>query len=175
MLKEDSRIIFLDIDGVLQPYSSQIRFEHDLPKTIEMLCQKYNDEIYKTIDKYDVAAAYYDWDLGAVKLLKECLDETKSIIVVSSSWRNFLNLKQLKAIFRFYDLDEYVKDSLPHGVDKKVLIKAYLKKNKSKILGYAVVDDDMFMTEFKPHMVETTNKLNEEDKIAIKKAINEPV
>ena len=77
------KIIFLDIDGVLQPYNNNERFNHDLKETVKKVAEKYNDEIYFTMDPYDVAAVYYDWDEKAVRLLRDCLDKTGAKIVIS--------------------------------------------------------------------------------------------
>ena len=171
MLKEKSKVIFLDIDGVLQPYSNDSRFRHDLFGTLEMLAKNYKDKVYLSMDRYDVGAAYYDWDIEATRLLKKCFDDTGAIAVISSAWKDFLSLKQLKAIFRFYHLDGYIKDSLPDGVDKEKLIKSYLKRNKENILGYVVVDDMRMDFAKGSHMVLTFNKLTEEDVEEIKKAL----
>lgn len=46
-------IIFLDIDGVLQPYSSWLRDDHDIDATIKYLCSKYDPEVVTRGDKYD--------------------------------------------------------------------------------------------------------------------------
>ena len=55
------KVIFLDIDGVLQPYSFRDRFNHDLDKLQKELAVKYNDEAYLQMDKYDIGAVFYDW------------------------------------------------------------------------------------------------------------------
>lgn len=44
--KEKRNIIFLDIDGVLQPHSSKKRFEYAPEPLIEYLCEKTNNDIY---------------------------------------------------------------------------------------------------------------------------------
>lgn len=73
MISEKRNIIFLDIDGVLQPYNQRERFDHDLDKLVDYLCDKYNDPIYGEMDKYDVGAAYYDWDDVAVGILTKLI------------------------------------------------------------------------------------------------------
>ena len=65
------KMIFLDIDGVLQPYDNTERFKHDLKETVEEVSKKFDDKIYFTMDPYDVAAVYYDWDDKAVRLLDD--------------------------------------------------------------------------------------------------------
>ena len=49
-------VIFLDIDGVLQPPSSQRRFKHDLEELRRSLADRFADEIYLGMDKYDLGA-----------------------------------------------------------------------------------------------------------------------
>ena len=39
------KIIFLDIDGVLQPYDNSERFNHDLKDTVKKIAEKYNEDI----------------------------------------------------------------------------------------------------------------------------------
>lgn len=122
-------IIFLDIDGVLQPYDQRKRFDHDLDKLVDYLCDKYNDPIYGEMDKYDVGAAYYDWDDVAVGILTKLIRVTASYVVIHSDWRMANNLVKLKALFRLYNLEDYVIAVCPQG-DKKEAIYEYIEKNQ---------------------------------------------
>ena len=81
------KVIFLDIDGVLQPYNSGERFEHDSEKIVQELTDKKGID-YSQYYKIDVAAAYYDWDYSAVNTLRYILEQTDAKIVVSSDWRD---------------------------------------------------------------------------------------
>ena len=165
------KIIFLDIDGVLQPYDNDERFEHNLEETVKEVAEKYHDEIYAAMDPYDVAAVYYDWDDNAVGLLKACLDETNAKIVISSGWREFNNEENLKALFKIHKLDSYITDVLPGG-RKETVITDYLKDNSGLIEGYAVLDDCNMLSSFGPHMVRTYDKLTKEDGIKLMAALN---
>ena len=53
------KIIFLDIDGVLQPGSARDRFNHDL----ELFKQEKIAEntAFAEVDRYDLGAVFYDW------------------------------------------------------------------------------------------------------------------
>ena len=55
------KVIFLDIDGVLQLYDSHNRFEHDRKALVSELSQKFHRD-YSMYDEYDVAACDLDWD-----------------------------------------------------------------------------------------------------------------
>ena len=165
------KIIFLDIDGVLQPYDNNERFKHNLEETVKEVAVKYNDTIYFTMDPYDVAAVYYDWDGKAVGLLKTCLDETGAKIVISSGWRDFNNEENLKALFRIHQLDSYIVDVLPGG-RKETVITNYLKDNSESIEGYVVLDDCKMSVSFGPHMIRTYDKLTEADGIKLMAALS---
>lgn len=165
------KIIFLDIDGVLQPYDNEERFQHDLDETVELVAKKYNDDIYFDMDPYDVAAVYYDWDHKAVKLLKDCLDETNAKIVISSGWREYNNEDKLKALFKIHGMDGYIVDTLPKGL-KETVIKDYLDSNSESVESYVVLDDADMSIAFVPQMVRTYNKLTEEDTKEIMDALS---
>ena len=153
------RIVFLDIDGVLQPYSNQYRFDHNMKETINYLCEKYNDEIYRQMDIYDVCAAFYDWDDVAIGILTKILRVTKSFIVVHSGWKEYNDLKKMKALFRLYNLDDYVIDVCDKG-DKIKVVNKYLEEHNDEIEEYIVTDDEDMTTSFGYHFIRTSNFLN---------------
>jgi hypothetical protein len=114
------KVVFLDIDGVLQPMSSQKRFKYvgsnfDLgymPELYKQLYEKYGVD-YAQYNRYDVAAVYYDWDKNAVVELKRILDVTGAKAVITSSWRETKTLSCLVDLFKLYDLGEYIVDITP--------------------------------------------------------------
>jgi len=104
-MAEHERVIFLDIDGVIQGYSSQKRFDFikEIPALQKELTEKHGVD-YLSYDKYDVGAVYYDWDPHAVCLIKKILDETMAMIVISSDWRlTEGGLQRMKDLFRLHD------------------------------------------------------------------------
>lgn len=143
-VKDTKNIIFLDIDGVLQPLESRKRFAHDLEKTAAYLAEKYKDDAYLTLDPYDVGAVYYDWDYAAIGALRKLVEETRSSIVVHSSWISSKNVAQLKALFRLYDLDSFIIDRVNPKLRKEEAIKEYLNHHQD-IGQYIVIDDDYFV------------------------------
>jgi len=68
------KVIFLDIDGVLQPYRSQTRFKMDMMGLRDELTKKYKVDYTKYCD-CDVAAAYSDWDINAVNRIRTIVEK----------------------------------------------------------------------------------------------------
>lgn len=144
-----ARIIFLDIDGVLQPPSSQKRFDHDLEALRENLAERYGAE-YRDVDAYDLGAVVHDWHPGAVARLRALCEEQGARIVVSSDWRERRSVAQLRALFRLHDLHHLVVDRTmdhqgpPHYRAGEV--KQYLDTHP-EIERFVIVDDG-YRTEF---------------------------
>lgn len=107
---EKIKVIFLDIDGVLQPYDSKGRFEYRDKYGLESLQKKLTDELgrdYFQYDEYDVAACYCDWNKDAVNRIKRILDETGAKIVISSDWRNKKLPNKMKDFLKIWNMEEY--------------------------------------------------------------------
>ena len=142
--------IFLDIDGVLQPPSSQTRFKHDLEELRRSLAERFDDQIYLDMDKYDLGAVYYDWDSEAVERLHSLCHDFGASIVISSDWRRSKSIRGLQALFRVHGLHRYVTDKTnesggpPHY--RAGEIKEYLEAHPA--IDRFVIIDDGFAWEF---------------------------
>ncbi len=135
------KIIFLDIDGVLQPLSAQDRFNHDMDGLKERLARE-SDEGYGDLNKYDIAAVYYDWHEKAVENLRSLCEKSGAEIVISSEWRTSKTLDQLKLLFRIHTLDQFVTDvtdKLSHYA-RDIQIEEYLIQHPEIDL-FVVIDD----------------------------------
>lgn len=170
MIKD--KYLFLDIDGVLQPYNANNRFEHNMKETIKYLVEKYNTDIYETMDIYDVCAAYYDWDDVAIGILKKIIKESNCKIIVHSGWIEFNNLDQLKALFKLYDLDEYIIDSTQPKIDKRKAIKKYLEQHPEIGEDYVVIDDLDMTLDFGHHFINTNDVITTKDYIQVMISLN---
>lgn len=127
------KIIFLDIDGVLNSaeYDRQ-RSEND-----------------------------GNIDITRLPLLKELIDETKAVIVLSSSWRKlwergvcqFEEGKEINRIFNLYGLKIY--DKTPVLGSRKAEITQWIK-NHPETKEYVILDDMLFgWEELAPFLVRT--------------------
>ena len=161
-------VVFLDIDGVIQPYNSKERFLHINSQTIEYFNEKYKTD-YSIYNIYDVCAAYYDWDKNALILLKEILEQTKSKIIISSAWRDENRPNKMKDLLKLHNLDKY-------WYSDNIIIKEYVPQPKKRVLeienslntysidNFVVLDDMPGMNDYFPNnMIETNNYLTLED------------
>ena len=139
------KVVFLDIDGVLQPYDADNWFALLDKKMINNLSKKFNVD-YSKYGINSVSSVYYDWDEQAVLRLKYILDETGSKIIMSSDLRSNDNVYKLRDLLKMHYLGDYwYSDNAilkvgNNPVERRALeIKDYL--NKYSIDNYVVLDD----------------------------------
>lgn len=168
------KVIFLDIDGVLQPYNSGERFEHDSEKIVQELTDKKGID-YSQYYKIDVAAAYYDWDYSAVNTLRYILEQTDAKIVVSSDWRDIKRPYKVRDLLAIYNLDKYwiadtekiEEDDIENSEEYQKYtyrtreIKKYLRKHP-EVENYVAIDDKYLNKGLEGHFVLTDNLITYE-------------
>ena len=128
------KVIFLDIDGVLNSFQT---FR----------------EIYYEYKKTGIRRVAIDEE--KVKLLKEIVDKTNAKLVLSSSWRIWVkkvnnkivtdnkNFQKMLEILAKYDL--YIYDMTPKNKDRirELEIKEWLNNTSDDIENFIVIDDDI--------------------------------
>jgi len=187
------KVVFLDIDGVLQPYNSRQRFEIDKVELQKDLTKQLGVD-YMVYDEYDVAAAVVDWDEDAVERIRNILVKTGAKIVISSDWRCKRLPNKVKDFLKIWDLDQYwyadnayfdeelMKDTIEYLKNKfvgrdffnyrAVEIMDYVFKHK-EITNYVSIDD-MNMSEYLgDHFVKTNNLINDEEMEKAIKILND--
>jgi hypothetical protein len=144
------KVIFLDIDGVLNTKWWYTQMNRNTPK-----------------DKYG-----YAFDPNAVSNLKKILDQTGADIVISSSWKSF-GYSELEEMWEERGLPGKLIGITPNSVSDEMLlnadldnmelfsirgmeIKEWLSKNGKRISHYAIIDDmDNMLPEQQSHFVKT--------------------
>ena len=147
-----SKILFLDIDGVL---NTERQHDHCVEA----------GEAY--VDNFG-----YAYDPVAVANLKRIVDETEVDIVISSSWK-FWGLSTMQKLWASRELPGKVVDVTPNHVSDELLlsvdlsimdmpagkgseIKEWLDTKGNQVINYAILDDvpDM-LPEQQSHFVQT--------------------
>ena len=128
------KILFLDIDGVLNTKWWYTQMDRNTPK-----------------DKYG-----YAFDPRAVANLKRIVEETGADIVMSSSWK-CMGLSQVQEMWSVRNLPGNVIDITPDYLSESLLksdlnndevlykrgceIKGWLSLHKNEVIHYAILDD----------------------------------
>jgi len=132
-----NKIIFLDIDGVL------------------------NTEHYQGLLQYqgkpwqDEYGAFFD--PKAVKQLKRIIDATDADIVIESSWK-YLGLDAMKELWKVRNLPGTIIDITPSllGKNKGVEIASWLSKYAKQDIRYVIIDDEYVILDSQlPHFILT--------------------
>jgi hypothetical protein len=157
------KVIFLDIDGVLNTKWWYTQIDRNTPK-----------------DKYG-----YTFDPRSVANLKKIIDETGADIVISSSWKSF-GLPELEDMWQERRLPGKLIGITPNSVSDEMLlnadldhmelfhirgmeIKEWLDKHGKNVSHYVIIDDmDNFFPEQKSHFVLTDPEVGITDEDADK-------
>ena len=149
-MKDMIKVLFLDIDGVLNTGWWYSQMDRNTPK-----------------DKYG-----YAFDPKSVANLKKILDKTGADIVISSSWKSF-GLLELEDMWKDRGLPGKIIGITPNTVSDEMLLNAdldhmelfsirgmeineWLTKNGKHVSHYVIIDDmDNFLPEQKSHFVQT--------------------
>ena len=120
-------VVFLDIDGVLQPYDSENIF-YEIDSKVKMLVKKLSEKYgidFSQYNVYDILAVYYDWHNDAVSRLMHILDETGAKIIISSDWRSNKKIYKMRDLLKIRNLDTY------WLADNPIIKKASLVENRA--------------------------------------------
>ena len=156
------KIIFLDIDGVLNTRYWFAHMDSDVPR-----------------DKYG-----YAFDPNAVANLKRIIEATGADIVISSSWKSF-GLTELENMWQDRCLPGKIIGITPNSVSDELLlnadldnmdlfhirgeeIKEWLSKRGKKVSNYVIIDDmDNMLPEQQSHFVQTNPECGITEDIAL--------
>ena len=144
------KIIFLDIDGVINTKEWHSKMTKDTPK-----------------DEYG-----YAFDPIAVANLAHIIDKTGADIVISSSWK-FYGVPKLREMWKKRNLPGTILDITPNTISDEMLlnanldefqlgvcrgneIKEWLSRHEDIISNYVIIDDfDDMLSEQEDHVVLT--------------------
>ena len=148
------KVLFLDIDGVLNTKYWYTQMDRNTPK-----------------DKYG-----YAFDPNSVANLKRIVEDTGAEIVISSSWK-CMGLSQMEDMWRDRNLPGRIIGITPNSVSDEMLlnadidsielfhirgmeIKEWLAKHGKRVSNYVIIDDmDNMLPEQQSHFVQTNPEI----------------
>ena len=169
-----TKVIFLDIDGVIRHNGSLLYLDYDLSDLAYNLTQQYKTN-YQQYSKEELGVVYYDWDREAIERLKHIVQQTGAKIVITSTWRE-QGLQRLIDFFRLYGLENVIigmTDKL-NSKDKDIIsnhkyynvrtleILKYLH-NHPEIESYVAIDDMDISKGIEDNFLQTKELLSDED------------
>lgn len=129
------RVLFLDVDGVMNSHRTAIGIDGFGHMPIDILTMSHRTVRHRT-----------KWDPVAVGILKRMLKETCCKVVVSSVWRKGASLKELRYLFEAYGLppSRIIGKTISHPSGFRGReIRHWLAEHKHLgITDYLILDDD---------------------------------
>lgn len=156
-----SRILFLDIDGVINPIPQRTRLRTDV-RLADRLAKQSGNNAYRRLPPSTLQLACHGWDQTAMKLLRMLCEEESLSIVISSSWGIFYSLKELKLLFALYEMDAYLVDITPYIGKRSENILSYVQTHPA-IHAWISLDDLPMDHLFPNHAVTTHGCLQAQD------------
>ena len=155
-----SRILFLDIDGVLNPIPLRTfpRLDRTLP---QRLARQSGNSDYLRISTTALQLAQESWDKESLALLRSLCEDYDLQIVISSSWGIFYSLKELRLLFALHDLAERILAITPYVGKRSENILAYVQAHPT-IEAWISLDDLPMEEHFPQHAVTTAGVLDED-------------
>ena len=145
-MNEKNKYIFLDFDGVLNTENYYRDLQINGTPTMD------NDGVL--------------FDTSCASLLNSIIETTKAKIIVTSSWRFFYSMEQLKEMWKNRELNGELQDITPTNFilspeelhTKGIEIKAWFnsKNLEQQYTSYAIIDDEnLFLASQQSHLVLT--------------------
>lgn len=169
-INKRTKALFLDIDGVMNGGSGK---KMENPERFQELLSLYKDRQYQNIELYMIDS-FYRWDRKAVKRVQYLCEKMDAKIVLSSTWRLGSSLEELKLLFDFHNLGEYLVGktaSLSEGRAEEVAL--YLKQNP-EISQFVIIDDlyeDLFYEKYPHNFAHCINNSFDEERFEIAKRL----
>lgn len=144
------KIIFLDIDGVLNTHESMYRryFNRDVCLEEEIGLER---------------PMYHELSYYSTRLLSDIIKEVDANIVISSTWRYHWEPQEMEKIMKYFGFEHDNKvigsTDILSGQPRGIEIQKWLDDNKHLgIENFIIIDDDSDMEHLSDKLVKTENE-----------------
>lgn len=156
----EKRVIFLDFDGVLRPVIPSFKLRKKERNLGLLLSERYDNPIYQKMDESILHNVYYHFNGEACYCVRMLCHIPHTEIVLSTSWRSFYSLQDMKALLDLHKIGQYVTDVTPQRYHNRASeIQAYLDTH-SDITSFVIIDDLDLTSEYPEHMLLCKDHLN---------------
>lgn len=156
--------IFLDIDGVCQPYVT-VETLLSKPRHIDnlhlRLAEKYNNEGIARLGDEDVNRIYFSFDQESMAFLKALIKEFDAQVIVTSSWTIAYSLEEFQAIFAMFGFGNAITGIIRSSAPRFQSILDYVQDHG--IENYLVIDDMDMKDIFGQRQIQTWSSFQPED------------
>ena len=143
-------VIFLDIDGVLAP-KERIQTYTMIEQLNKKLAYKKEYDRIEALPNNLVNQIYHHFDAESCRMILKLCESFDAKIVLTSTWRLFFSLEQLKAILNIFDLGDMVIGCTDPDVPRYRMIQNYIEAHQ--INNYIVIDDLNMSRQFPSHFI----------------------
>lgn len=148
-IKSFIKVLFLDIDGVLNVPAAELGYRYGLGLKIE---RYFKDEDNTPPFHRNT----YTWCPSSLYNLYRIIEETGTKVVISSTWRRGKSLEHMKSWFKVDFLKDAVIGKTPIINEKQRGDEiAYWLSEHKEVTNFAVVDDDSDMDAVRKHFFKT--------------------
>lgn len=149
------KVIFLDIDGVLNSHVHQ----HAHLKEREEFIKGLNGRVDMTPEEW-IDYCWHMLDSEAMRILNLIVEVSKAKVVISSSWRNAYPWYAILGSFKKMGFQGQIIDKTPRhveaaGSERGHQIQAWLNEHP-EVEEFVILDDDSDMVHLMPKLVHTS-------------------
>lgn len=152
-------VIFLDIDGVVNPYKTSLQPWQPIADLHKTKAREKDWPGIEDLGEKMINQFWNGFDHAACKRIHDLQKEFDAEIIITSSWRVYYNLDQLRSIFKLFDIE--IQGLLPMGFPRSDIILNYVRNHH--IQHWIALDDMDMERSLGYHFIRTDSSFSQAD------------